>query len=249
MLRQLLLSAILCMFLLPVSAQFSKGTRMIGATIASGFFSSGDATHRVTDIGSTSSKLNAYELKLSPSLGWFLSQNTAVGISFNLNPGGEKVTFQENGTTFQKDETRKFTISIGGFARNYFKSTGSFLPFGQFGFDLGITSQNAEGFFYGGTGGNVYREAYSSKSSAGFAANATLTLGVTKMMGSQTGLDLFIGYNYSNNKITMNTSTTRDEGNDGSIEETGTQETVSQLSNHRFIIGVGFQVFLSRAKK
>jgi hypothetical protein len=222
---------------------------MVGASVASGFFSAGKATHRVTDIGSTRASLTGYSFSLSPTLGWFLSENTVVGASFNLNPAGEKVSFENSGTTFQMDQVRNFSISIGGFARNYFKTQGTLIPFAQLGLDFGITSQNAEGFYYGGTGPDVYKETYNSSSSSGFSTNATLLFGATKMLSSQTGLDFFIGYNYSHNKITMENSRTRDEGNDGSIDETGTSETVSQLANHRFVIGIGFQFFLNKRKK
>jgi hypothetical protein len=222
---------------------------MAGASVASIFVNSGSSDQTETSIGSTSATIKGYGMNLTPSLGWFLSQNTAVGFTLLLNPSGETVSFEENGSTFQKDKLNSFNIGIGGFVRNYFKSTGSLLPFGQFSVDGGIANRKTEGFFYGGTPPNDYKETYSGKSSGGFFSNMILAIGATKMFGKNTGLDLHLGYNFYYAKATMNKTTLRDEGIDGVIDETRPNETVSKFSNHRFIIGLGFQIFLEPRNK
>jgi hypothetical protein len=233
-------------FSIKANAQFVKGTRMAGASVGSVFFNSGNSDQTETSIGSTSAKVSGFGVNLTPSLGWFITQNTAVGFSMLINPSHEKTTFEENGSTFQKDEATNFNIGIGGFARNYFKSSGSLLPFGQFSLDAGIANRKTEGFFYGGSDPNVYKETYDGKSSGGFFTNAIFTLGITKMLGENAGLDLYLGYNFYYTKNTMNTTRLTDLGIDGSVDETKKNETITQFTNHRFVIGLGFQIFLKK---
>lgn len=229
-------------------AQFPKGTRMVGASVANLSFNSGTSEQDVESIGNTTAKVTGFDISLSPSLGWFISENTVVGFTFTVEPSKERISFEENGSTFQRDETNRFNIGIGGFVRNYFSKSGKMLPFGQFGVNGGISNFRQEGFFYGGTGGSVYKESYDSKSTGGFFANANFLAGVTWMMGEYTGLDLAIGYNFNYNKHTLNTTRLRDEGIDGVIEETGKNETTTRYSLHRFQLSLGFQIFLAKRK-
>jgi hypothetical protein len=238
--------ALLVMFSINADAQFSKGTRMAGASVASAFFNSGSSDQTVVSIGSTTAKVTGYGINISPSLGWFLSEKTAVGVSLTVSPSSEKITFEENGSTFQKDKSANFNIGIGGFVRNYFQSTGSLLPFGQFSFDAGISNVKKDGFFYGGSGTNVYKETYDSKSSGGFFTDASFIAGITKMVGEYTGLDLYLGYNFSYSKNTMKTTRLRDDQINGSIDQTSTNENTSKYTNHKFLLGIGFQIFLKK---
>lgn len=230
------------------NAQFNKGDRMVGATVASVIYNSGSADITVDQIGNNTSKITSYNLSVNPSLGWFLSETTVAGASININPAGNKTTYEQNGTTYQSDKSNNFNIGLGGFVRHYLKSGGSVLPFGQFGFNLGISSLKTEGFLYIGSAPNVVKSTYDGSSSGGFFANASLQAGFTKMTGENAGLDFFIGYVYGYSKNTFNRTTLRDTGNDGTIDETLKNETTSKYTNHGFLLGVGFQVFLRKKK-
>lgn len=230
------------------NAQFSRGMRMAGASVANIVVSSGTSEQTVTSIGGATGRVKGYNINLSPSFGWFLSEKTAVGVTLVLNPSKETLTYESNGSTFQSDEVKEFALGFGGFARNYFQSGGSFLPFGQVNLNAGMSNSNAEGFFYGGGGSIAYKESYESKSTGGFFMNAILNLGATWMVSQNVGLDLTVGYNYSYHKNTMNTTRLRDDGLDGVIDETATNETLTKFTNHRFVIGLGFQVFLEKKK-
>jgi hypothetical protein len=231
------------------NAQFVKGTRMAGASVASIFFNAGNSDQSVASIGNTTGRTTGYNINITPSLGWFLSSKTAVGFLVSINPSGEKVSYEENGSTFQRDKSRNFNAGIGGFVRHYFGAEGSLLPFGQLAVDAGKSSTTKDGFFYGGRSPNVYRESYDTKSSEGFYSNAGLMFGLTKMVGKYTGLDLYAGYNYSYNKNTFKTTRLRDIEIDGTIDETLTNETTGRFHDHRFTIGLGFQIFLERKKR
>lgn len=232
-----------------LNAQFNKGDKMVGASIGNIFFNSGTQDASSPPIGSTTGKVTGFGVNINPYYGWFMSEKTAAGFSLNINPGMQKTSFEENGSTFQKDKVNSFNIGIGGFARNYFSSQGNFLPFGQVSVGAGISSRNTDGFFYGGSGSSVYKQTYEGKSSGGFFANASLNLGLTKMMGEYTGLDFSIGYNFSYAKNTMKTTTLRDDLNNGSIDVTSENKTTTKFTNHGFMLGVGFQVFLKGKKK
>ncbi|MBL7743411.1 MAG: hypothetical protein JNN00_08015 [Chitinophagaceae bacterium] len=249
MLRSVLFFTVLFFFASPATSQFAKGTRMAGASVASILANSGKTEQTVTSIGSTTGKVSGYEVAITPSFGWFITEKTVAGFTFNFNPSSEKITFEENGSVYQKDKSRKFNLAIGGFARNYFKGEGSFLPFGQFGFSAGMFDEKADGFFYGGSGANVYKRTYAGNSSGGFIVNTNLAAGFTKMVGKYTGFDIYAGYNFSYSKSKYNKNTFVDRGIDGSIDETEKTEYTSKYSNHRFLIGIGFQVFLEKGKK
>ena len=232
-----------------VHAQFNKGDRMVGASVASILYNTGSADITVASIGSNTSLIKNYSVSIIPSIGWFISENTAVGFTANLNPTGQKTTYEQNGSTYQSDKSNGFNIGLGGFVRNYFKSSGSLLPFGQAGVNAGISNLKTEGFFYGGAGASAYKQTYTGNSSGGFFANAALTTGVTRMMGENAGLDLYLGYIFSYSKNTFKRTTLRDDGNNGTIDTRAENETTTKYTNHGFTIGLGYQVFLRGKKK
>lgn len=221
---------------------------MAGSSVGSVLFNSGSSDITVVSIGSNTSKITSYDARINPSLGWFVSDNTVVGIMLNINPNGQKTSYEQNGSTYQSDKNNSFNIGIGGFARNYFSGNGSLLPFGQVSLNGGISSLKTEGFFYGGSGSSAYKQTYDGNSSGGFFANAAFTGGFTKLVGENAGLDFYIGYNYSYNKNTFKRTTLRDDGIDGSIDTRAENETTTKFTNHGFTIGAGFQIFL-RGKK
>lgn len=231
------------------TAQFSKGTRMVGATIGSIFYNNSDFSQDVASIGGTESTTSSFGLNLSPSMGWFVSENTAVGFTFLFNPQHQKVSYKVDGTTYQQNKTNSFSIGLGGFARNYFSASGNWLPFGQVNLNAGISPSKTEGFFYGGGGSAIYKETMDGKSSGSFFFNGGVSAGLTKKLNENIGLDLFIGYNYSMTQQTFKRTTLVDIGNDGSIDETRRNETETDYSNHGFTAGIGFQIFLKKRGK
>ena len=233
---------------LAVNAQFKKGNLMAGASVGSVLFNSGSSDITVSQIGSNTSRITSYNVSASPSLGWFISDNTVVGGAVNINPYSNKTTYEQNGSTYQSDKNSNFNIGLGGFARHYFGGSGSMIPFGQFGMNFGISSLKAEGFFYWGSGPTAYKISYDGSSSGGFFANSTFQFGFTKMVGDLKGLDFYIGYNFSYNKNTLKKTTLRDDGNNGTIDSRGENETTTKFTNHGFLLGVGFQVFLKGKK-
>ena len=229
-----------------VNAQFKKGDKMAGASIGSILFNTGNSDITVTSAGSNKSVSNNYSISIIPLMGWFLTGSTAVGFTANLNPYGQKNIYKQNGITFQSDKASGFNIGAGGFIRSYFKKTGKFLPFGQAGVNLGITNFKTEGFFYGGSGASAYKQTYTGNSSGGFYANGSIGAGITKMMGENAGLELFIGYSYSYTNNKFKRTTLFDDGNNGTIDSSSETETTTKSTNHGFMISLGFQIFLRK---
>jgi hypothetical protein len=230
-----------------VNAQFKKGDKMVGTSVGSILFNSGNSDVTFSGFRGYSAKHTNYSVRIEPAFGWFISEKTVLGAVLNINPSGEKIRYKDLGTTFQEDKSSSFNIGVGGFLRNYFSNkTSSFMPFGQFGFNAGISNANTEGYkFYSGT--PAYKVSYDGESSGGFFANATLQLGMTKMMGDNVGLDLFLGYNYSYSKNTFTSVRLTDNAPyDGTPEFREESDPTTKFTSHGVIFGVGFQVFLRK---
>ena len=232
-----------------VNAQFSKGDKMVGASIASIVFNSGNADISVASIGNNISKITNYGVSITPTVGWFISDKTAVGVTLNINPNGQKTTYEENGSTYQSDKSNGFNIGIGGFIRNYFSGKTAWMPYGQFGLNGGISNLKTDGFFYYKSGVPFYKYTYSGNSSGGLFINSALNLGLTKMLGDNAGLDIFIGYNFSYNKNTFKRTTLYYLTSTDNNPSTGKNESTTKFTNHGFVLGLGFQVFLKGKKK
>src|SRR6266513_4332385 len=133
-----------------LNAQLKKGMRMVGATVGNSFFNSGksDYSYPPPTTGYTSNS-NNFGVTLNPSMGWFISDNTVIGALLNFCYTHQK-TFAKatNGNIFNRDISNSFNIGIGGFARNYFKSSGTMMPFGQFNLNGGIGSTSNNGFYF-----------------------------------------------------------------------------------------------------
>lgn len=246
--NKIIFTGILMLAGIGAHAQFKKGDKMVGTSVASIIFNSGGSDVSFPQVRGYSTKTNSFGLRIEPAFGWFISDKTVIGASLNINPSSQKVSYEDLGKTFQKDQSTNFNIGIGGFLRNYFGSTSSFMPFGQFGFNAGINSSTTEGFKYYTAVPN-YKLSYDGKSSGGFFANATLQLGLTKMVGPYTGFDIYLGYNYSYNKNTFKTTTLRDDAPyDGNPETRSENDATTKFTNHGILFGVGFQVFLKGKK-
>jgi len=231
---------LLCSFC-TAKAQFVKGERMVGASVASLVFNSGTADITVAQIGSNTSRITSYNVSIMPSMGWFISNKTVVGASLNINPNGNKTTYEQNGSTYQSDKMHSYNIGLGGYARHYLNGNGGLAPFGQLSLNAGFSNLKTEGFFYGGSGATAYKTTYDGNSTSGFFMNASFTAGVTKMVSENAGLDLYIGYSYSYNKNTFKKTTLRDIGNNGSIDERLENETTTKFTNNGLLLGVGFK--------
>ncbi|MEI9945590.1 MAG: hypothetical protein WDN26_15405 [Chitinophagaceae bacterium] len=228
------------------SAQFSKGTKMVGANIGNVFFNSGTSDYTVpAPTNGYSVTNNSLGVNFSPNIGWFISDKIVAG--GQLSPGykyEKKLQADANNVTYYKNETKSFNLSIGVFARNYFSTNGNFIPFVQVNVAGGFGSSNHEGFYYNNS--PLYKDVFSGKSSGDFLMNGGISFGATKMLNDHVGIDFMAGYTYSYNKNKYKTNTARDVGINGSIDERPESDLTTKSTNHNFLLAVGLQVFLDK---
>lgn len=220
---------------------------MAGVSVGNIFLNSGSADYTFPPPTSGYSASNSsYGISLNPSMGWFISDNTVVGGMLNIGFTHQKNHNEASGNTYLKNENNIFNFGIGGFARNYFSNNSNSLrPFGQLSIGAGTGSLKNEGFFYNGTS---YKDTYEGKSSGSFYFNAGLLFGFTKLLNDHTGLDIAAGYSFSYNKNNTKTTTLRDNGNNGTIDETIISDPTQKFTGHGFAFTLGYQVFLNRRK-
>lgn len=221
---------------------------MAGVTLGSAFFNSGKYTYTVPPptTGSTET-LNSLGVNLTPGFGWFISDRAVIGAQLSAGYRYDKnLKADVNNVTYYKNINNKLSVLAGAFARYYLQAGGSFLPFGQVSLNAGFGSSKHEGFNYNNS--PLYKETFDGKSSGDFAANAGITVGFTKMLNSNVGLDITAGYLYSYSKNKYKTSLDRDVDINGTIDESEQGDLTTKYTDHGFSIGVGFQVFLNKKK-
>jgi hypothetical protein len=220
---------------------------MVGTTIGTVFFNSAktDYSYPAPTVG-YSYNVNSFGINLTPQYGWFITDKVVIGAEFILKYDHQKAFDKDGstGNTFKEDISSNFDIGIGGFARDYFSTSGSLYPFGQVSVNFGLSSGKSNGFYFVGADKNTYN----GQSSGDLFANAGVSFGFTKMVNKHAGLEVFIGYNYSYNKNNFKTTTLTDLGNNGSVDQTSISNPTSKYTNNGVSAGLGFQIFLDRNK-
>ena len=231
-------------------AQFSRGNKMVGASIGSILFTSGSSDYSFPGVSGYTSENNRFGITINPSIGWFVSDDIAIGALININITSEIVNNKTRDTTYSHNKHNQSNFGIGGFVRKYFKtSSKSLTPFGQINISLGSGSTTTKGYLYGFEGTEKYKDSYDGKSSGDFFYNAGLNLGVTKMINSFIGLDVYAGYTYSYTKSSSKTTTTRHyiTGSNGDFKSE--YEPTIKTTTSNVLLGVGLQIFLERKKQ
>jgi len=236
--KRKLLFAIMCICLgLCGRAQFQKGTRMIGATIGSGYFSGGTTDYTIAGY---STKNTSWNINLTPSFGRFISERSAVGGSLFLNSTHQHNWNEANGGTYKRDRSHNTDYGIGLFYRHYFSSGSSLRPFAHVYVNGGSGTGKTDGFYYVGT----LSQTYTGKSSDRFFYNAGLNAGITKMVSTTVGLDAFIGYSHSYSKVTNRATSFSSDSGTGNVTS-AEFNTPQKYSGNNLNVGVGLQIFLS----
>src|SRR4051812_30747866 len=95
----------ICIFIsLQGAAQFKKGTKMIGASVASAFIGTGKTDYTFPNgTQGYSTHNNNRSLNLSPSIGWFLNSNSVAGLSLLVNSSYQKTWNESSGSTYKED--------------------------------------------------------------------------------------------------------------------------------------------------
>ena len=237
---KLLFASIALVFCLHSQAQFSKGTRMIGATIGSGYFTSGKTDF--SNQGYTNYNHN-WNVSFTPSIGWFINDGNAVGANLFVSSTHQKSWNEVSGVTNREDNSHNTDFGLGLFYRHYFKASSQLHPFVQAYVNGGSGVTKTDGFYYA----PAYTQTYTGKTSDRFFYNAGLNLGLTKMLSNTVGAEAYVGYSHSYNKFTTKTVST-------SVDRVGTGITQANYlaeqtySGNNINVGIGLQVFLPGKK-
>jgi hypothetical protein len=245
---KIIIAFLSCFIITNVYAQFEKGSRMAGATIGSAVFSSGTTDYSGPNQFPSSLTSTNIGLSLSPSIGWFINNRTAVGTSLLLNYSKQKYRRSSGGITDKKDNIQNTDFGLGGYIRYYISASSSIKPFAHIYLNAGSGSTKTDGVYYSSTGSFTNKSSYEGKSSGRFFANAGINGGITKMFNPHTGLDVYVGYGYSNSQFTTTTTSNADYG-DPSTPDTKSQYEIKQnFSGNALNIGIGLQVFFPAGK-
>ncbi|HET6995368.1 MAG TPA: hypothetical protein VFI06_10330 [Chitinophagaceae bacterium] len=247
MMRKLATVIPVLLMTLAINAQFKKGDKMVGASVGTMFFNHGN-TNISTNVTVSNTSNDNFGISFNPSLGWFLNEKTAVGITPLISYSKQKVLGKSvDGKTFLKDESSRYSFGIGGFARYYLPgSTDKMRFFGQYDLWAGLGGSKSDGFEYEPAG--VYVDRYDQKSSGDLSVNTGLSLGLSKFLSARTALDFSIGYKFSYTKSHPSGNFVRDYLDPNAGDETKKPDYDQAFTNHGFVFGIGFQVFLDRKK-
>ena len=218
------------------NAQLTRGTRMVGATIGSGYFSAGKT--EITNQGYTSYNHN-WNASLTPSIGWFIHDNAAAGANLFFNSSHQKTWSASSGITSKEDRNNNTDYGLGVFYRQYFASASSLRPFAHVYANGGSGITKTGGFYYAST----YTQTYEGKTSGRFFCNLGLNGGVTKFLNPSVGIEAFIGYSYSYTKFTTTTTSVSVETGNNNVT-TSKYTPVQTYSGNNLNIGIGLQFFL-----
>jgi hypothetical protein len=245
MLRTIFLLVSLLVFQQFVNAQFRKGDRMLGATIGTLLYN-----HSNTDLSNSvsvsSTGTDHFNLNFNPALGWFVSDNMAVGVSPVASYDKQKTLGKSGGSTFQKDETSRYNIGLGGFARYYFEGSEKARFFSQYDLAFGISGSNSSGYQYETYG--VYVDRYDYSSSGDIFVNTGLSFGVSKFISQRTSIDFMLGYRFSYTKSNVTGNFSRDYTDPATGDITLKPSYDQKLTTHNVSLGVGLQFFLEKKK-
>jgi len=228
-------------------SQFTKGSRMIGVSVASGMFSSGTTKYTYPTVPGYITDNKKFSVSITPTYGFFLNSQTIVGASLLIQSTYEKQNNKSvSDTIFSSSQSSNTDLGVGAFLRYYFSIDKSFRPFMHLYLSGGTGFGNSSGFSYGTDFFGAYKESYDGKSSGRAFMNAGLNFGFTKMISQQVGVDAFAGYLFSYSKYKTETSSVRDYTAAGGPDITQKFQPTQKFTGNGVNFGVGLQVFLPK---
>lgn len=188
------MSAILA---LTVTAQTSKGDKMVGASLVYGYYSNNDNTTSYSNTATVyNSKTNSFYISLAPNVAWFLADNLAVGGVLGLNYSHSKTKSSNTGSPATSESTSSYPgISIGPMVRYYFGNSDKAKPFVQVDGSIGFYPYKTTSSSSGGSSSET-----TGKPKGTY--NAGLSFGYEQFVSDHVGLYISLGVNYMSDKIT-----------------------------------------------
>ena len=239
-----LASAACLVFSLGASAQFSKGTLMLGTTIGITGYSSANSDYDYNAGNTRSTGTQTFSLSVGPQIGVFLTQHLVFCATPSLSLSSSHVSTTNTSAaaiqTGSTTTTPTTAISIGPFLRDYFAMVpGNNWFYAQINGSVGSGS--------GSSSGNSYTSTSTSSTNGKVSGivnwNAGASLGLTHFFYKRIGLDVALGYLYShahsynvNNTITTTKSS-------GDVAQSASDYTLNTGTNG-LTFSAGFHWFM-----
>jgi hypothetical protein len=105
------------------SAQFQRGTLMLGTNLAAGAYNSANSDYTYDNASARSATNTNYTFSGGPQLGVFVAPNVVVGgtINYNIsNTTTNSTLTASTGVTGNKTTATNYTVNLGPFLRVYF---------------------------------------------------------------------------------------------------------------------------------
>ncbi len=216
--------------------QFTKGTRIAGISIGSVGFNANNTSFDQESVGTSGSTTNFLNLSVTPSMGWFLNEKIVLGANLNIN--FQNRTYKSG--SFADSKNNDFTIGLGGYGRYYFGASG-LMPYGQV--SLGGAFGSGKGS--GNSKNATYSDKWTEDKKGIFNLSAGASLGITKMITKNVGLDFGLGYLFTNSSYNYSSVTNRQY-----TASSERLETKGKYSNsaHGVSIAAGMLIFLDPKK-
>ena len=208
--KKMLSAATACLFLLfstNVSAQFSKGSKFVEANFGNIGFNKSDSKG---ESGGSSSKSDnkGFSINLFPRVGYFITDNFAVGAEVDIYFYNNKGNFYNSaGVKSSDSKTTEVSLGVGPFVRYYFAGDNRSRFYGQVGGSIyGDLVYDVESRSY--SGGNLFSTTkYDYKKKYNNLAGNVL-VGWNRILAENVALNMSLGYRYSHTTYTYNYTTT-----------------------------------------
>ena len=239
-------SSFIVTFLLsiPASAQFKKGTLVLGTTVGSTTYSIANS-HYDYDNGNTTSTIpHAYTLGVGPEAGVFVSSSVLLGaaLTFNFNNSNETAANDNvNNTTSGSDNgNTTATVMLEPMLRYYFAGS----PKKNWFY---MELHSGAGMGIGRSSGNGYNTAATSTTSGKvsniFNWDMGGGLGMTHFFSHGLGMDFSLGYTYSHSySDNANTTVTTNKITNALSSSTNNYNLTTAANGITF--SVGFHRFI-----
>jgi hypothetical protein len=239
-----LLMGSLLAFAFHVSAQFKPGTLMVGSTLGSTTYTSGNSDYNY-DNGNTRSISNkAYSLTAGPQLGVFISPNLVIGGTISATVTDNRsntstVTSGVQGTS--ESHSTNYTVGFGPFMRVYFANQpANNLFYMQIHGSLATGSGTSNGD--GASPASTYHSTGSVTNILNW--NAGGSLGITHFFSEHVGMDIAVGYLYSRSQSDNANSTQTVNSNTGNTTtSTNNYKLTNPANGINFTLGFHWFLF------
>lgn len=226
------------------SAQFVRGTIMLGTTVGTTGYSSATSNYDYDAGELRNTGTNTFTFSIGPQVGVFLSPRMVLGatpaFSISTSHATNDIHNTNNNSSAAITNTTTSTVSLGPYIRYYFTNLNSSNWFYS---QLNGSVGSGSGTSTGNTASNTSVSSTNGKVSDIFTWNAGGSIGMTHFFYKRIGMDIALGYIYSHvHNYDMNNTNSTNKAS-GVVTQTANNYMLNTATNG-VTLGVGFHWFL-----